>query len=164
GPGQRRPGGRGPGGRGRPDFEPPAGDRYSWNQTLSTGDVVVERVFVPENKSVLISANRGDRDAGFMPSRTLYDFSSASGVVAIRPRGGFYPCFITDTTLDFSSITNGAAAFNANDNTVAYGQEALDGTSEKLPIEAVMALYTAQPALKRFCGFAGVVTAAPSGG
>ncbi|GFS08550.1 hypothetical protein ElyMa_006598200 [Elysia marginata] len=51
----------------------------------------------------------------------------------------------------------------ANDNTVAYGQEALDGTSEKLPIEAVMALYTAQPALKRFCGFAGVVTAAPSG-
>ncbi|RUS79163.1 hypothetical protein EGW08_013071 [Elysia chlorotica] len=174
GQGQRGPGGRGPGERGpagpggrggRPDRELPAGDLYIWNQTLSTGEVVVQRVFVPENKSVMIAGSRGDKDAGFMPGRTLYDFSGASGVVAIRPRGGFFPCFITDTTLNFDTLmgVTGLITLNETENTVAHGQENLDGTSEKLPLDATTALYEAQPELKRFCGFAGVVIAAPLG-
>lgn len=164
GQGQRGPGGRGPGGRARPEGEGPLGEVFSWNQTLSSGAVVVQRVFVPENKSIVIYGSRGDRESEVMPSRTLYDFSGASGVVAFRPRGGFFPCFITDTTLTFSTVSGNAASFSQDgDNTVAYAQQYLDGTSEKLPEEATTALYEAQPELKRFCGWAGVVAAAEPG-
>ncbi|GFN92759.1 Arginine-glutamic acid dipeptide repeats protein-like [Plakobranchus ocellatus] len=114
------------------------------------------------NKSIAIAANRGNRDAGFSPGRTLYDFSNGAGVVAIRPRG-FYPCFLTDTVLDLDNIGSVAGVINGSENAVAHNQITLDGTAERLEKEAVAALYEAQPSLKLFCGWAGVVTAAPLG-
>ncbi|RUS79164.1 hypothetical protein EGW08_013072 [Elysia chlorotica] len=128
---QGHKGPEGPGGSSEmSEIEIPDGELYAWNQTLSTGDVVVERVFVPENKSLMVVSSRGNQEAGFVPARTLYDFSG--------PRAG-------------------------TQNATAYGQENLDGTSEKLPLDATAALYEAKPELKRFCGLGGVVIAAPLG-
>ncbi|GFN92756.1 hypothetical protein PoB_001926200 [Plakobranchus ocellatus] len=96
----------------------PSGDRYSWDQTLSSGLSMQLRVFAPQNKSTILVASKASVFSGFLSGRTLYDFSGSYAVMAMRPKTQ-RRCFFRNTSLTYQDIMDEASSYDTSIHFIA---------------------------------------------